>query len=213
MLSAMAPRPFCSLLAVALLAGLLAGCSSAPENPAPENPAPDGVPPGLTTGGWGQPGPDRIRKGDPLSVIFADIPEPKTYQLMVREDGTISLHFGVVVQVDGKNKAELETEIHQLYVPRYYVRLKVTVETGERQFYVGGAVRMPSGYSHPGDLTVLKAIKRAGDFNEFANRKKVRLTRANGTRIIVNCKAAEEDASLDLPVYPGDKIEVPKKLF
>ena len=210
MLSLMAPRPFSSLFAGALLAGLLAGCSSSsPESLAPA----EASPPGLTTGGWGEPGPDRIRKGDLLTVVFADIPEPRTIQLVVREDGTISLQFGVVVQADGKNKAELETEIHQLYVPRYYVRLKVTVETGERKIYVGGAVRMPSGYPHAGDLTVLKAVKLAGDFSEFANRKKVRITRANGTRITVNCKAAEEDASLDLPVYPGDKIEVPKKWF
>lgn len=205
----MASRATFTLLASALLVGLIAGCSSSPK----EEFAPSGAPPGLATGGRGEPGPDRLRVGDPLTVAFADIPEPKTAQMTVREDGSISLQFGVVVQAAGKNKAELEQEIHDLYVPRYYVRLKVTVETGERQFYVGGAVRQPSGYTHTGDLTVLKAIKRAGDFNEFANRKKVRLTRANGTRIIVNCKAAEEDASLDLPVYPGDKIEVPKKMF
>lgn len=205
----MARRSFLNLLGGVLVIAAIAGCSSSSNGVPPAG----GSPPGLGSGGWGEPGMDRIRKGDPITVVFADIPEPKTYQLVVREDGTISLHFGVVVQADGKNKAELETEIHQLYVPRYYVRLKVTVETGERQIYVGGAVRMPSGYPHAGDLTVLKAIKLAGDFNEFANRKKVRLTRANGTRIIVDCKKAEEDSNLDLPVFPGDKIEVPKKWF
>lgn len=206
----MAKQPLSSLLAGLLLAALIAGCSSPPDDTVPA-----GVPPtsGSPGPGFREAGFDRIHKGDPLTVIFADIPEPKTYQLMVREDGTISLHFGVVVQADGKNKAELEEEIHALYVPRYYVRLKVTVETGERQIYVGGAVRIPSGYPHTGDLTVLKAIKLAGDFNEFANRRKVRLTRASGTRITVDCKAAEQDATLDLPVYPGDKIEVPKKWF
>lgn len=206
----MARRPFSSLFAGALMVALIAGCSSSPDSIEPVGAPPPGL---VGSGGWGEPGMDRIRTGDPLTVIFADIPEPKTYQLVVREDGTISLHFGVVVQAAGKNKAELETEIHQLYVPRYYVRLKVVVETGERQIYVGGAVRLPSGYPHAGDLTVLKAIKLAGDFNEFANRKKVRLTRANGTRILVDCKKAEEDSALDLPVFPGDKIEVPKKWF
>ena len=205
-------RPFLSLLGGVLIGAWVTGCSSPDHTAAPAE-GPAGAPPGLGMGSLGQPGMDRIRKGDPLTVVFSDIPEPKTYQLVVREDGTLSLHFGVVVQADGKNKAELEAEIHKLYVPRYYLRLKVAVETGERQIYVGGAVRLPSGYPHAGDLTVLKAIKLAGDFNEFANRKKVRLTRANGTRIIVNCRAAEEDASLDLPVFPGDKIEVPKKWF
>lgn len=158
-------------------------------------------------------GHDTIRTGDPLTIQFADIPEPRTQQLVVREDGTISLQFGVVVQAAGRTKALLEEEIHKQYVPRYYVRLKVTVETGERQIYVGGAVRIPNGYPHSGDLTVLKAVKLAGDFNEFANRKKVRLTRANGTKITVDCRKAELDPALDLPVFPGDKIEVPKKMF
>ncbi len=158
-------------------------------------------------------GHDLIRAGDPLTIQFADIPEPRASQLVVREDGTISLQFGVVVQAAGRTKAQLEEEIHRQYVPRYYVRLKVTVETGERQIYVGGAVRIPNGYPHSGDLTVLKAVKLAGDFNEFANRKKVRLTRANGTKITVDCRKAEQDSSLDLPVFPGDKIEVPKKMF
>jgi len=72
---------------------------------------------------------------------------------------------------------------------------------------------MPSRQPHPGEMTVIKAIASAQGFTDFANKHKVRLTRANGHSFIVDCDDALKNPQLDLPVYPGDKIDVPRSLW
>jgi hypothetical protein len=41
----------------------------------------------------------------------------------------------------------------------------------------------------------------------------VKLTRADGTTAIINCIKAQDDPRLDLDVYPGDRIHIPRRLF
>jgi protein involved in polysaccharide export with SLBB domain len=60
---------------------------------------------------------------------------------------------------------------------------------------------------------VIKAIQSAGDLTEFANRKKIQLTRANGKTYTINYDKALKNSKLDLPVYPGDSIHVPQRFF
>jgi polysaccharide export outer membrane protein len=200
-----------SLLCGLILAAAFSGCTS------PDGSDANGLPPGLLDGpsgpADGSSGPDTVRIGDPVVVRFTDNPNPEMLQMVVREDGTISLPLGVVVTAAGKKKADLEQEIHRQYVPRYYVRLKVGVEVGERLIFVGGQVRVPGRYPFTGDMTVLKAIKVAGDFTEFANRRKIVVTRSDRTKVTVDGKKAEDNPELDLPVLPGDKIEVRKKIW
>ena len=63
-------------------------------------------------------------------------------------------------------------------------------------------------------ITVLKAIASAGGFTDFANKKKVKLTRVDGRTVYRQLRqGAGRDPELDLEVYPGDKIYVPRKLW
>jgi protein involved in polysaccharide export with SLBB domain len=131
----------------------------------------------------------------------------------IKEDGTITLDYIGSVKAAGKTAGELQNEIHDLYVPKYYVRLTVTVSSQQRVFYVGGEVNKPGAIEYLGATSVTKAIQSAGDFTNFANRGKVWLIRASGERIKVNCNKALENPSLDLPVYPGDQIQVVRRLL
>jgi polysaccharide export outer membrane protein len=131
----------------------------------------------------------------------------------IKEDGTLTLPYIGAVRAAGRTPGELQNEIHDLYVPRYYVRLTVTVKSQDRVYYVGGEVKQPGRQLYVGETTVTRAIQSAGDFTDFANRRKVWLVRANGKHIKVNCNKALEDPALDLPVYPGDQIQVPRRLF
>ncbi len=130
----------------------------------------------------------------------------------IKEDGTITLPLIGPVQAAGKTAGELQTDIHDLYVPKYYVRLNVTVKPGDRVYYVRGEVKQPGRQLYVGETTVTKAITSAGDFTDFASHK-VTLIRANGERIKVNVDKALEDPALDPQVYPGDQIDVPRRLF
>ena len=131
----------------------------------------------------------------------------------IKEDGTLTLPYIGAIQAAGKTPGELQNEIRDLYVPKYYVRLTVTVKSQDRVYYVGGEVKQPGRQLYVGETTVTKAIQSAGDFTDFANRRKVWLVRADGKHIKVNCNKALENPSLDLPVYPGDQIQVPRRFF
>ena len=156
----------------------------------------------------------RFHVGDTVTVSFSgtadlipDHVEP------IKEDGTITLPYIGAVRAVNRTAGELQNDIHNLYVPKYYVRLTVTVSSPQRVFYVGGEVKQPGRQLYIGETTVTKAIQAAGDFTDFANHNKVWLTRSNGERIKVNCSKAMKNPSLDPPVYPGDQIQVPRRLF
>jgi polysaccharide export outer membrane protein len=159
---------------------------------------------------------DPLRVGDGIRVDFSGTPSPiPSIQTEIKGDGTIRLDFIGDVVADGKTPGELERAIQKNYVPGYYTHLNVTVTPVVRYFYVDGEVNGASGGRLPytGQITVTRAIAAAGGFNPFANRTNVRLYRVDGTFKTINCNKALDDPKLDLPVYPGDKIVVKRRLW
>jgi len=151
-----------------------------------------------------------------LVIIFSDLPNgapPQPFEVHVKEDGTITLSLNQTFQAVGKRQGDLEKEIRDRYVPAYYKYLTVTIKPQDRFYFVDGEVKGPGRQVYIGPMTVTKAIGSCGDFTDFANRKKVKLTRVDGHTQTVNCKEAINDPRLDLPIYPGDKIHVPRKIF
>lgn len=158
----------------------------------------------------------RFRVGETVVVTLTtgDDNSIPVHEEPIKEDGTITMPLiGKIIAI-GKTTGELQNEILTNYVPKYYVRLTVTVKSPtDRVYYVGGQVSVPGVKQYLGDTTVTKAIQGAGDFNDFANHT-VWLTRGtNGKRIKVNCDKALKDPSQDPPVYPGDQIEVPRSMW
>jgi protein involved in polysaccharide export with SLBB domain len=158
---------------------------------------------------------DPLRIGDGIRIDFSGTPTPiPSIQTEIKGDGTIRLDFIGDVVADGKTPGELERVIQTNYVPVYYTHLNVTVTPTVRFFYVEGEINPGSSGRIPysGPITVTRAIAAAGDFDPFADKKRVRLYRVNATKaIIVNCIEALDNPSLDLPVYPGDKIVVRRR--
>ncbi|HNQ91022.1 MAG TPA: polysaccharide biosynthesis/export family protein [Verrucomicrobiota bacterium] len=201
------------LAGAGLLALVLAGCYT-PSEPGGQAPAAQPAPVVAAPAGSSLIGIDNIRVGDKLEVLFTDIPDsPPGMLAVVREDGTITLPFGVTVLAKGKKAGDLQEEIRKEYVPKYYVRLTVTVKPQERVFYVGGCVRRPDRYVFVGEITLLGAIRVAGDFTEFAKRTEVTVTRADGTTLTIDCKKAIKNPRYDIPIYPGDSVHVPQRIW
>ena len=151
----------------------------------------------------------RFHVGDTVIVSLSGLPQDiPIHQEPIKEDGTITMPDIGHVQAVGKTAGELQNEIYNLYVPKLYRHLTVTVNPGDRVYYVTGEVKTPGRQLYVGQMTVTKAITTAGDFTDFANHRKVWLIRANGQRIKVNCNKAIQDSSKDPPVYPNDQIQV-----
>jgi protein involved in polysaccharide export with SLBB domain len=100
--------------------------------------------------------------------------------------------------------------VYELYVPRFY-RPGVIPVPDRRVYFVGGQVRSPCRQMYLGATTVTKAIQSASDFTDFAAKRRVELTRADGQKLVIDCERAARNPALDLPVYPGDKIVVPQR--
>jgi polysaccharide export outer membrane protein len=198
-----------------LLAGLmLTGCSSPSGgirfSDLPDTPAMSGQP-GASDSAADTP---RFHVGDTIIVTLSGPPTPiEPHQEPIKEDGTITLNDIGKVQAAGKTAGELQTAIHDLYVPRFYTHLTVTVNIGDRVYYVSGEVKIPGRQLYIGQTTVTKAITSAGDFTDYANHKKVWLMRTNGERIKVNVDKALKGTAQDPPVYPGDQISVPRRIW
>ncbi|MEY3547005.1 MAG: hypothetical protein RLZZ313_1367 [Verrucomicrobiota bacterium] len=158
---------------------------------------------------------DRIAVGDIIRVMYeASVPSAPT-EIQVPETGLVTIHMGEQVEVAGKMAADVSKEIRELFTVKkqMYKRLSVNVQVLGRTVSVGGEVRSTGSFPFEGGMTVLKAINRAGGFTEYADRRKVRVTRVNGQQITVDCKAALKMPELDVPLYPGDRIEVVRSIL
>jgi polysaccharide biosynthesis/export protein VpsN len=196
------------LTGLLLLAGGAAGCKSPPRTfPNPE------------VGEDGEPiqqvvTPDMLRTGDRIVIVFsgnANAPQVP-HEEQIREDGYITPPLlGANVMAAGKTIGQLQEELHTFYVPAFFQTLTVTVRSEERYFFVGGQVNKSGQVLYRSEMTVTKAIQVAGDFTDFANRRRVLLTRKDGTSMEVDCRRAIRDSRFDPPVYPGDIIHVPQR--
>ena len=158
---------------------------------------------------------DSLEFGNQITITFSGLSTiPIPYSCRIREDGTISPpYLKEPIIAAGKTIGELERELEKEYVPAIYKTINVTIRTADRFFYVGGEVRQPSRQIFIGRITVTQAIQSAGDFTDFADQREVRVIRATGKVDIIDCKAALDDPTRDLPVYPGDNIVVGRRLF
>jgi protein involved in polysaccharide export with SLBB domain len=166
--------------------------------------------------GGGIPEPEMFRVGDSVTVLFLDMPTTvPPFEVKIKEDGTVTLLLNQTFTLVGKTPGELEKEIRACYVPRYYKYMTVTVRR-ERQtlfYYVDGEVKAPARQIYIERTTVLKAIASAGGFTDFAKKRGVKLTRLDGRKLTINCVKAIDEPSLDVEIYAGDKIYVPRKLW
>ncbi|MFZ0826098.1 MAG: polysaccharide biosynthesis/export family protein [Verrucomicrobiia bacterium] len=198
-----------------LFAGVaLTGCYSSASDPIfSDTPEPPGMI-GSPATGYEAAEVARFHVGDTVTVNLSGMPEViEPHTEPIKEDGTITMPDIGHVQAAGKTAGEVQNEIYNLYVPKIYRHITVTVSTGDRVYYVTGEVKQPGRQLYAGQMTVTKAITTAGDFTDFANHKKVWLIRASGQRIKVNCDKAIQDSSQDPLVYPNDQIQVPRRIF
>ena len=178
----------------------LAGCTT-----------PRTAPPGTLEKGGSS---DILRPGDAVYIGFSGVIEPPPrVEDRIREDGYITMPFVGSVKAADLTRVQLQEKVHDLYVPKYYRRLTVTVNPDTRFFYVSGQVKREGSVPYVGGRTVMKAIAAAGGFTDFANRKNVQVSRADGKVEKVDCDRAQRKPELDIPIYPNDQVFVTRRYF
>ena len=126
----------------------------------------------------------QLQSGDILRVQIFQEPDLDR-EISVSKEGAIVLPLIGRVDVKGRSLSAVEQTVRDLYDKDYLVNPQVTVTVAKYQIRtvnVIGAVNSPQAVEYPPEqtFTLLDAISRAGGFNRFAERKKVRLTRSFG---------------------------------
>ena len=158
--------------------------------------------------------PYRLREGDPVIIYLRGImPKDEQIEEIVDERGYVTLPYIDDVMAAERTSSELEREIQRIYIERQIYRtVSVNVVMPSQSYFVQGEVRQPQRYPLLTGVTLLQAIATAGGYTEFADPKRVTLTRGRDVRV-VNMRDVERNPQQDINVESGDVIRVPRSIF
>jgi len=156
-----------------------------------------------------------LRVGDAVEIRLSGVPPEEVGQFSgsytIDAEGLINIPFLGMTKAAGLQPNALQQLIEtRLKTEKIFTRPTITITTGQVRFVnVGGSVRGPGRVTYTADLTLMTAINAVGGFNDFADRKRVRLIR-DGKATVFNTLDIKKDPTLDPAVKPGDQIDVPQ---
>jgi len=136
----------------------------------------------------------KLRALDPLVVTLLGIPQEKQIDTVIDEKGNITLpYIDEPVRAVGRTTSELEREIQRIYTDSgIYRSITVNIQTSAKTYYMEGEVSRPQEYPLNRRITLLQAIAAASGYTEYANPKRVTITR-NGQVITFNADRIEKN--------------------
>jgi polysaccharide export outer membrane protein len=160
-----------------------------------------------------------LRPGDKVEIRLGGVPQEEIMAVSavytIDAEGFINLpHIGKL-KAAGLMQHELQQNIENRYrTEEIYTRPTITInqQLGDRFVNVDGEVRMRTRVPYTPDMTLLSAINAAGGVNEFADQRRVQLSR-DGHSEVYDLRRLRRDPSLDVPVQPGDNIFVPRSFW
>jgi len=163
----------------------------------------------------------RLGSNDYVSFRVVEDRDNESQHLRVNDNGELEVPYVGLVPASGRTCKELAYSIKALLEREYYYHATVILavdrvsEKSRGKVYVYGNVKGQGPQEIPADetYTVSKAIIRAGGFGDFANKRKVRVTRKDGKNFIVDLKRVIEEGHTDEDVVlqPDDQIQVPQR--
>lgn len=165
----------------------------------------------------------KLGSNDYISFRVVEDRDNDSQRLRVNDNGELEVPYVGLVPAQGKSCKELAYTIKSLLEKEYYYHATVILavdrvsEKSRGRIYVYGSVKMQGPQEIPADesYTVSKAIIKGGGFGDFANKRKVKLTRKNGQEFNVDLKRVIEEGHTDedLVLQPDDQIYVPQRLI
>jgi protein involved in polysaccharide export with SLBB domain len=167
----------------------------------------------------------RLGSNDYVSFRVVEDRDNESQRLRVNDNGELEVPYIGLVPASGRTCKEVAYAVKAALEKEYYWPGHATVilavdrvsEKSRGKIYVYGAVKQQGPQEIPADetYTVSKAVIRAGGFGDFANKRKVKLTRRNGQSYIIDLKRVIEEGRTDedLTLQPDDQINVPQRLI
>jgi polysaccharide export outer membrane protein len=165
----------------------------------------------------------KLGSNDYISFRVVEDRDNDSQRLRVNDNGELEVPYVGLVPARGKSCKELAYTIKSLLEKEYYYHATVILavdrvsEKSRGRIYVYGSVKVQGPQEIPPDesYTVSKAIIKAGGFGDFANKRKVKLTRKNGQESTVDLKRVIEEGHTDedFDLAPDDQIYVPQRLI
>ncbi len=160
-----------------------------------------------------------MRAGDKVELRLGGVPPSEsgvvsgTYT--IDPEGFINLSHVGKVKAAGLQQHELQEVIEARYrTAEIYTNPTIVVNhlTGSLFVNLDGEVRSRGRRAWTPDMTLLTAITAAGGVSEYADQKRVQLSR-DGKIEYIDIRRIRRDPGLDVPVQPGDNIFIPRSFW
>jgi polysaccharide biosynthesis/export protein len=165
----------------------------------------------------------KLGSNDYVSFRVVEDRDNESQRLRVNDNGELEVPYVGLVPAAGRSCKELAYSIKALLEKEYYYHATVILavdrvsEKSRGRIYVYGSVKGQGPQEIPADesYTVSKAVIRAGGFGDFANKRKVKVTRRNGQDFTIDLKRVIEEGKTeeDMVLQPDDQIYVPQRLI
>ncbi|WP_217476704.1 polysaccharide biosynthesis/export family protein [Stutzerimonas stutzeri] len=150
----------------------------------------------------------KLGSGDVIRISVHGEPDLSFEEVRLTDAGTFTFPFIGEVDANGKTPGEVRNVLVEKLKDGYLIDPRVSVSVvNYREFYISGEVKLPGGYPYQPGLTLDRAIALAGGLTERASTKRMTIVRGSeGSR-------AEEKATMDTQVRPGDTINIDEGFF
>jgi polysaccharide export outer membrane protein len=165
----------------------------------------------------------KLGTNDFVSFRVVEDRDNDSQRLRVNDNGELEVPYIGPVPAQGKSCKQLAYDIKGALEKEYYYHATVILaldrvsEKSRGRVYVYGSVKGQGPQELPPDesYTVSKAVIRAGGFGDFANKRKVKVTRKDGKDFTVDLKRVIEEGKTeeDVVLQPDDQIYVPQRLI
>ena len=165
----------------------------------------------------------KLGPNDFVSFRVVEDRDNDSQRLRVSDNGELEVPYIGPVPAQGKTCKELAYNIKAALEKEYYYHATVILaldrvsEKSRGKVYVYGSVKAQGPQEIPADenYTASKAVIRAGGFGDFANKRKVKVTRKGGQDFTVDLKRVIEEGHTDedVALQPDDQIYVPQRLI
>ncbi|MDP9291576.1 MAG: polysaccharide export protein [Verrucomicrobiota bacterium] len=160
-----------------------------------------------------------LRAGDSIEIRIGGVPQEDSAQVSgqytIDGEGNVNMPYIGKIHAGGQTTTQVQKSIEAAYKSgEIYTNPTISISTQEKARFVNvsGEVKAPQRVAYTADLTLLSAITAAGGFSDYADQKRVQVSRG-GQKQVIDIRQVRRDPSKDVQLLPGDQIQVPQSFF